>query len=148
MQAAREKDFDLVFMVRVSVHRVALVAIRSLLGTSQKSWFAYVSMQDMEMPVMNGVDACLAINKIKQKMLPVIVFVTAHAMETFRKQAFDAGGYGFVSKPFNLEKIQSLIESIPWDKLRESEYPQWALRKSSSLHRDFLLSPETDFHSI
>ena len=83
----------------------------------------------MEMPVMNGVDACLAINKIKRKILPVIVFVTAHAMENFRKQASEAGGYGFVTKPFNLEKIKELMESIPWAILKQSTLSPLCLRQ-------------------
>ena len=88
-----------------------------------------ISLQDMEMPVMNGVDACIAIKKAKPKMLPLILFVTAHAMETFRKQASDAGGYGFVTKPFNLAKIRKVIESIPWDQAREISFSPLGVRK-------------------
>jgi CheY-like chemotaxis protein len=40
---------------------------------------------------------------------PKIFFVTAHALDTFRVQAKEAGGHGFISKPFNLQKIESIF---------------------------------------
>ena len=100
----------------------------------------------MEMPVMNGVDACLAINKTKRKSFPVIIFVTAHAMENFRKQASDAGGYGFVTKPFNLDQIKELMESIPWNILKDRAFSPLCLRQQlrSSYGLPFLSSPEMD----
>jgi CheY-like chemotaxis protein len=81
-----------------------------------------VIFMDMEMPVMNGLDACREITKNKLRLLPIVVFVTAHAIESFRKEAGNAGGYSFISKPFNLQKIDDLLRAIPWDKLTETEY--------------------------
>jgi CheY-like chemotaxis protein len=87
---------------------------------------------DMEMPVMNGLEACRLISKNKVRLLPIIVFVTAHAMETFRNEARQAGGFGFISKPFNLEKIDSLIKSVPWDSLTETERRTQAVAQQTS----------------
>lgn len=80
-----------------------------------------VIFMDMEMPVMNGLEACRQITKGKARLLPVVVFCTAHAMETFRTEARQAGGYGFISKPFNLERIDAVLKSVPWDTLTEAE---------------------------
>jgi len=81
------------------------------------------------MPVMNGLEACRQITKTKQRLLPIIVFVTAHALEAFRTEANEAGGYSFISKPFKLEKIHSLIQSVPWDKLTVTEQRSLAVDK-------------------
>jgi CheY-like chemotaxis protein len=40
---------------------------------------------------------------------PKIFFVTAHALDVFQAQAEAAGGDGFISKPLNLQKIESLF---------------------------------------
>ena len=74
------------------------------------------------MPVMNGLEACRQISGNRTRLLPIVVFVTAHAMDTFRQDAQKAGGYGFISKPFNIDKIDELIKSIPWENLTEAEH--------------------------
>lgn len=93
--------------------------LKAVNAVSEKAYD--VVFMDMEMPVMNGLEACREITKNKVRLLPVVVFVTAHAMETFRNEARQAGGYGFISKPFNLEKIDQLINSVPWDSLTETQ---------------------------
>ena len=82
----------------------------------------HIIFMDMEMPVMTGLDACREITNNKVRLLPLVVFVTAHAMETFRVEAQQAGGFGFISKPFNLQKIDTLVRSVPWDSLTETEH--------------------------
>jgi len=96
------------------------------------------------MPVMDGVEACRIINKHKCRMLPVVVFVTAHALEAFRKEASDAGGHGFISKPFNLERIRELIESIPWDKLTETELRTRAAKKQIGCQPGLTCCPQSE----
>ena len=73
------------------------------------------------MPVMDGLEACTLITQSKVRLLPIIVFVTAHAMESFRQKAKQAGGFGFISKPFDLPRIKGVLQSIPWDSLTETE---------------------------
>lgn len=75
----------------------------------------------MEMPIMNGIEACKHITKAKLRLFPIIVFVTAHAMEDFRIKAKAVGGYSFISKPFHLGMIEGLLRSIPWERLTETE---------------------------
>jgi CheY-like chemotaxis protein len=68
---------------------------------------------DMQMPIMDGLEAT---RLIKERCgdgditAPKIIFCTAHAMDDFRLQAEQAGGDGFVSKPFNMKTIDSILQ--------------------------------------
>ena len=72
------------------------------------------------MPIMDGLEATRLI-KERDGDRSHVVFCTAHAVENFRTEAEEAGGDGFISKPFNLGKIDQLIKSVPWDSLTETE---------------------------
>jgi two-component system sensor histidine kinase BarA len=65
---------------------------------------------DMDMPIMDGLEACEKI--IEQNPSERIIFVTAHALRTFKEQADAAGAVAFISKPFNIQKIKSILKSI------------------------------------
>eukprot|EP00522_Entomoneis_paludosa_P017510 CAMPEP_0172454134 /NCGR_PEP_ID=MMETSP1065-20121228/11206_1 /TAXON_ID=265537 /ORGANISM="Amphiprora paludosa, Strain CCMP125" /LENGTH=774 /DNA_ID=CAMNT_0013206413 /DNA_START=1 /DNA_END=2325 /DNA_ORIENTATION=+ len=71
-------------------------------------------LMDMEMPVMDGLEATRKILSRHEdsKTPPKIVFVTAHALDTFHAKAVDAGGCGFLTKPFNLKKLTSVFNSV------------------------------------
>jgi CheY-like chemotaxis protein len=72
-----------------------------------------VILMDMDMPVMDGLEATrqiVARPRVELKdVAPKIFFVTAHALDTFQAQAKAAGGHGFISKPFNLQMIKSVF---------------------------------------
>ena len=104
----KEENIDVVDNGLKAVHAAQKVAYR-------------IIFMDMEMPVMTGLEACREITNNKVRLLPLVLFVTAHAMETFRVEAQQAGGFGFISKPFNLQKIDTLVQSVPWDSLTETE---------------------------
>ena len=68
---------------------------------------------DMEMPVLNGLNATKMIREIELKReddlsIPII-FLTAHALEEHRKKCFEAGGTECLTKPV---KSHILIETI------------------------------------
>ena len=65
---------------------------------------------DMQMPVMDGMEAC----KIIKKRDPdsIIVFVTAHALDEFKAKAEAAGANGFISKPFRVGDIDKVLKEI------------------------------------
>jgi len=65
---------------------------------------------DMQMPVMDGLEACERIMARDPK--EKVVFVTAHALSDFKERADAAGAFDFVSKPFNIQKIDSLLKSL------------------------------------
>ena len=62
---------------------------------------------DLQMPIMDGLEATSIISKRPKH--PKIVFVTAHALDDFQAKAWEAGGDGFISKPFKLQLIKDLL---------------------------------------
>lgn len=76
-------------------------------------------LMDQQMPVMNGLEACRRIltghrlaTTRSDRRRPQIVFVTAHAMASVQTECFEAGGTGFVPKPFKLEDIEKCLRNI------------------------------------
>jgi signal transduction histidine kinase/CheY-like chemotaxis protein len=71
-------------------------------------------LMDMQMPIMDGLDACKMIVKREKetKHCPKIVFVTAHALVEFKEKALAAGCFDFISKPFKVEDIDRLLKSL------------------------------------
>ncbi len=68
-----------------------------------------VMITDYRMPGMNGLDL-LARVKADQPNLPVIM-ITAFASPNDAVQAMKFGAFDYISKPFNVDEIRSVIES-------------------------------------
>ena len=60
------------------------------------------------MPVMDGLDATRLI--MERDKDAIVVFVTAHALDEFKSQAYAAGGKGFISKPFRKSDIEDMLQ--------------------------------------
>ena len=67
-----------------------------------------VIFMDLQMPVMDGLEATTIISQRNER--PHIVFLTAHALKDYQDQASKAGGDGFISKPFKMEVIRDMLE--------------------------------------
>jgi len=65
---------------------------------------------DIQMPVMGGMEACKLITERDPDT--IIIFVTAHALDEFRVKAKAAGAKGFISKPFRLGDIDTVLTDI------------------------------------
>jgi len=65
---------------------------------------------DIQMPVMGGMEACKLITERDPDA--IIIFVTAHALDEFRVKAKAAGAKGFISKPFRIGDIDSVLTEI------------------------------------
>jgi len=65
---------------------------------------------DMQMPVMDGMEACKII--MERDPDTIIVFVTAHALDEFKVKAKAAGAKGFISKPFRVGDIDDVLKEI------------------------------------
>jgi CheY-like chemotaxis protein len=70
---------------------------------------------DIQMPVMNGMEASQAIRKYeKQSCLPsaVIVALTALNSTEAKQAAMDSGVDEFLSKPISMKKIKDVIKEV------------------------------------
>jgi DNA-binding NtrC family response regulator len=65
---------------------------------------------DIKMPGINGVQTFREIKKINRDA--AVIMMTAYAVEDFVKEALEEGAYAVVYKPFDIDKILSLVESI------------------------------------
>jgi signal transduction histidine kinase/CheY-like chemotaxis protein len=71
-----------------------------------------IILMDIQMPIMNGIDATKLIrkfeNKNKKNHIPIIA-LTAYAMESDKQKCFDAGMDAFLAKPININKLFATI---------------------------------------
>jgi CheY-like chemotaxis protein len=71
-------------------------------------------LMDVQMPVMDGVEATAAIREKERttgKHVPIVA-MTAHAMAGDRMRFLKAGMDGYVSKPIHLQELLEAIESV------------------------------------
>ena len=68
-----------------------------------------ITFMDVRMPVMNGVDSCLAIKQIKPEAR--IVMMTGFK-EPILERAISAGAEGPLHKPFSVDDLLKLFETI------------------------------------
>ncbi len=115
------------YILAVDDEPLNLIIIEELL--SEKYELAYVSdgrsclksvserrpdliLMDVNMPIMNGIEACL---RLKQKAdtnsLPIII-LSALASETEIQQGLDAGADAYLSKPFQADELLNAIKLI------------------------------------
>ena len=71
-------------------------------------------LTDIQMPVMNGYDATLAIRKMKdtKKARIPIIAMTANAFEEDRKKAIKAGMNAHIAKPISVDIILENLERM------------------------------------
>jgi CheY-like chemotaxis protein len=83
------------------------------LKACQENTFDLILM-DVQMPVMDGVEATAAIREKERttgKHVPIVA-MTAHAMAGDRMRFLKAGMDGYVSKPIHLQELLEAIESV------------------------------------
>ena len=83
------------------------------LSTLDKEVFDLVLM-DVQMPVMDGLEASIAIRKRELntgRHIPIIA-MTAHAMKGDREKCLEAGMDGYISKPISVKALMQAIETV------------------------------------
>jgi two-component system response regulator HydG len=63
---------------------------------------------DIKMPVMNGVEAYKELRHLRPDA--AVVMMTAYAVEDLVQQALDAGAYGIIYKPLDIDRVVATIE--------------------------------------
>jgi signal transduction histidine kinase/CheY-like chemotaxis protein len=84
-----------------------------------------VILMDIQMPVMDGVAASIAIRNELNSNVPIIA-LTANALESEKEKCWQAGMNEYITKPYNpqylLEKIMFLIENAANAEEQNSEH--------------------------
>lgn len=73
-----------------------------------------IILMDMQMPVMDGIDATKEIRtyeQTKNKSLTPIVALTANALEAHKKLCFEAGMNGYFTKPITMQSIEEMLKT-------------------------------------
>jgi signal transduction histidine kinase/DNA-binding response OmpR family regulator len=71
-----------------------------------------IIFMDLQMPDTNGIEATIQIKEQLQNASPIIIAMTANAMEEDKKNCFEVGMNDFVTKPVTMEIISSVI--VKW----------------------------------
>ena len=69
-----------------------------------------IVLMDMQMPVMDGVQATIEIRKLPGMHSLPIVALTANVMDADRKRCMDAGMNDFLSKPIDIRALRGTLE--------------------------------------
>ena len=69
-------------------------------------------LMDIGMPLMDGLEATRAIRLDPETSALPIIFLTAFDTKEFRDRAGEAGGDGYLTKPFDFDRITNLILNL------------------------------------
>ncbi len=102
-----------VHMLTKMGHKVTAVANgQKALDRLESNHFDLVLM-DVQMPVLDGLAATRRIRRVQSEVryIPIIA-MTAHAMKSDREKCIAAGMNGYISKPFDPDKLMEMIGSL------------------------------------
>jgi two-component system alkaline phosphatase synthesis response regulator PhoP len=75
---------------------------------------------DLMMPVMDGIEACHAIQEIDSSYKPIISFLTSRNEDYSQVAAFEAGADDYITKPIRprllMSKIEALLRRLTYNK--------------------------------
>ena len=93
----------------VDVAENGKIAVEKFEKSDINSYFAI--FMDMQMPVMNGVEATKRIRALRRADSDVLIFaMTANTLTKDRRDCEEAGMNGYISKPINLKDIGSTLK--------------------------------------
>jgi CheY-like chemotaxis protein len=92
-------------------HEVIVVPDGSKAVDFLKHQRADLVLMDLQMPVMDGFQACEIIKTIPSARNTRIIAVTAHATDADRQACMNAGMDGYLAKPINFVELLDMVES-------------------------------------
>jgi CheY-like chemotaxis protein len=75
----------------------------------KENWYDVILM-DIQMPVMDGLEASRQINTHFKEKKPVIIATTANALLADQEKYREAGIDGYLSKPINKEALKEALQ--------------------------------------
>lgn len=94
---------------KIGVARISVVDNgQRAVDACQRQCFDVVLL-DMQMPIMDGLEACRLILQSPVEPKPKIAFVTAQVSQSFIRECIDAGSSSFLAKPFNYQDLEGLL---------------------------------------
>jgi CheY-like chemotaxis protein len=82
-------------------------------------------LMDISMPLMDGLEATRFIRQTPEIQDLPIIFLTAYDTKEFRRQAGEAGGDGYLTKPFDFDRLSKLILNLlPKETQQETTKPE------------------------
>lgn len=98
------------------LHRLGVVSVtianNGLEAVEKESQEAFdLILMDMQMPKMDGIEACREVNKRRGgHPLAKVVFVTAHVSDTFRQTCLENGAIGYLPKPCTVKAVNEILQ--------------------------------------
>lgn len=84
---------------------------REAVAMAQQKAYDLIFM-DMQMPVMDGLEATRILRQITDIQQPQIVAMTANALQGDREMCIAAGMDDYVSKPFRIHELESMLRKV------------------------------------
>ena len=91
-----------------------------------------IILMDMQMPEMDGLEATRYIRQHLEHQ-PVIIALTANAMESDQEECFKAGMNDYIPKPVKLEEVTNKLEKWSLAKMESLPYKQVDITQINSL---------------
>jgi two-component system phosphate regulon response regulator PhoB len=119
-----EDDLDVSRLIehnlRTAGYEVSTFSSGAPVVTSALTALPSLFLLDIMLPGISGIDLCRQIRQHEQLGKTPVIFLSARTQETDRLQAFDAGGDGYITKPFSPRELIARVRNI----LRTQEEPQ------------------------
>lgn len=106
-----------------------------------KSKKPHLIILDVMMPVMDGIETCEEMRKVKALQETLIVFLTARSEDYSQMAGFDAGADDYINKPIKPRVLMSKVKSL-LRRFKEQE------KKVSGILRAGKLRVDTDGYKV